>query len=373
MHSHALLFFVLLFFSAPSSFGQTESETTVSEPAKVIKKEENENLPLPPAKEEVAKKIVVTGSYIRQAVTQKAPTPLSTYDQSRMLETGSYTVADALQESVVFNNVASGATLSMHGQSSADNLVLLNGLRLPKTAGGTAVNIDFLPATAIEKVEVLKDGASALYGSEALAGVVNILTKKDYDGVNFFARHTAPQIMHDQETTVGLTYGKTWNKSRFLGIIQFRKDDPIQFSDSDYGVKNVKVGGSLYSNYANLVNGSTNNRDPNCPIERQDSRGRCRFDSRSMQVLETGEDRKYYTGYLGYGVDFSRAFKVDVLTIYTRREWTATDKPIDLDMRDESGIGAPNFAVPDSVANSWGAVTSASGAPSTFTGNSSLL
>lgn len=326
----------------------------------------------PPPSTVEAQKILVTGSYIRQSVTQKAPTPLSTFDQSRMLETGSYTVADALQESAVFNNVEAGAFLSMHGQSSGDNLVLLNGLRLPKTAGGTGVNIDFLPATAIEKVEVLKDGASALYGSEALAGVVNILTKKDFDGANFFVRHTSPQVQLDQETTVGLTYGKSWNKNHFLGILQFRKDEPAFFSDTEYGTKDVKLGGSLYSNYANLINGNTSHTDANCPAERKDSRGRCRFDSRALQQIGTGEDRKYYTAYLGFGTDFSKTFKVDVLAIYTRRQWLATSKPIDFDFRDETASGGTDFSIPAAIANTWSTVTSANGSPSTFTGSSTL-
>lgn len=376
MRSYSKLLIFFLNFYTITVFAQTESETTVSGSAKAeaAKKVEDKDLPPPPPQDEVAKKIVVTGSYIRQAVSQKAPTPLSTYDQSRMLETGSFTVADALQESAVFNNVDSGAFLSMHGQTAADNLVLLNGLRLPKTAGGTGVNIDFLPASAIEKVEVLKDGASALYGSEALAGVVNIITKKDFDGANFFARHTYPQIGADQETTTGLSYGKSWSKTRVLGIFQFKKDEPVFYSDTDYGTTNVKLAaGSLYSNFANIQNGNTNNRDPNCPPERRDSRGRCRFDSRALTQLNSGDNRSYYTAYLGFGADFTEKTKLDLIAIYTRREWTAMGAPIIMDFRDQSNIiGGSDFSIPDGVANSWGAVTSNTGNPSTFTGNSTL-
>lgn len=369
--------FLNILLSSQLSWAQTptnEEMTSSSSTERTKPKDPDSSEPAtpPPPSEVKAKKILVTGSYIRQAVTEKSPTPLSTYDQSRMLETGSYTVADVLQESVVFNNVESGAFLSMHGQTNADNLVLLNGLRLPKTAGGTGVNIDFLPASAIERTEVLKDGASALYGSEALAGVVNIITKKDYDGANFFARHTTPQEWIDQETTVGMTYGKSWKNSRFLGILQFRKDDPVHYKDTEYGTKDVRLGGSLYSPFANLTNNGVNHRDPNCPNGRLDSRGRCRFDSRELAPIGTGENRQYYTAYLGYGHDFSEHVKVDMLTIYTRRDWNYTTAPLALDLRNETAIGGQNFAIPDSVTNGWGAVNSNNGAPSTFTGDSAL-
>lgn len=326
----------------------------------------------PPPAPQTAKKILVTGSYVRQTIEQKAPTPLSTYDQSRMLETGSYTVADALQESAVFNNVDSGAFLSLHGQSSADNLVLLNGLRLPKTAGGSAVNIDFLPATAIERTEILKDGASALYGSEALAGVVNIITKKDFDGANFFARHTSPEIGVAQETTVGLSYGKTWNKNRFLGVLQFKKDDPAFYSETQYGIKDVALAGSLYSNYANLINSGGNHRDPACPVNQQDSSGRCRFDYLAYRQMDSKNDREYYTAYLGYGIDISKEVNFDILTIYTRRSWKSLSNPLTIDMRNETAFGRPDYSVPKAIVDSWNPVQSSNGGAPNIVGNSIL-
>lgn len=361
------LIILLLLTIAPLSFaqnGKTVETPTLTQGEDATQKKTE----VPPE----AKKILVTGSYVRRSVEQKAPTPLSTYDQSRMLETGSYTVADALQESVVFNNVESGAFLSMHGQSSADNLVLLNGLRLPKTAGGSAVNIDFLPATAIERTEILKDGASALYGSEALAGVVNIITKKDFDGANFIARHTSPQQGVAQETTVGLTYGKTWNKSRFLGVLQFKKDDPAFYSETQYGTTDVKLAGSLYSNYANLINSGGNHRDPGCPVERRDSLGRCRFDARALQQIDGKNDREYYTGYLGYGIDVSKEFSIDILTIYTRRSWESLSSPISIDLRNESAFGRPDYSIPKAIVDSWGPVQSANGGAPNINGNSIL-
>lgn len=374
-----IVFIIGIFWASTTVFAQmteatvSKSGTTPSTVANPNDQDDGEDQPPSPPPVVEAKKILVTGSYIRQTVSQTAPTPLSVYDQSRMLETGSFTVADALQESPVFNNVSSGAFLSMHGQSDADNLVLFNGLRLPKTAGGASVNIDFLPATMIERTEVLKDGASALYGSEALSGVVNIISKRDQDGANFIARYTSPQDQIDQETTVGMSYGKNWGKTHFLGALQFKKDDPVRYKDTEYGTKDVRLGGSLYSNLANLQSGNTFYRDPNCPQDRLDARGRCRYDSRAQTILGTGEDRQYYSAYMGLAHEVSDSVKFDALAIYTRRNWTYNSSPATIELRDETAIGGENLSIPAGVANGWGAVNSATGNPAVIGANPNFL
>ena len=147
----------------------------------------------------VAKKIVVTGSYIRRNADEGAPSPVSTVDNTKAQEAGTYSAGGMMADNAVISS-GSSSNVSFHGQSSANNLVLLNGLRLPKPGGNDSANIGFIPASAIERVEILKDGASALYGSEALAGVVNIITKKEYDGFNVSLRHTRPERFLDEST-----------------------------------------------------------------------------------------------------------------------------------------------------------------------------
>ena len=74
-------------------------------------------------------------------------------------------------------------------------LVLLNGRRLPvnalydATGAGAAVDVNMIPLSAIERIEILKDGGSAIYGADAVAGVVNFITRKDFQGIEITGRY----------------------------------------------------------------------------------------------------------------------------------------------------------------------------------------
>jgi iron complex outermembrane receptor protein len=96
------------------------------------------------------------------------------------------------------NGFASGtATASLRGLGSASTLTLINGRRMaatatadPNSGQSTLYNINNIPMSAIERIEVVKDGASAVYGSDAIAGVVNIILKKEYTGFEATATET---------------------------------------------------------------------------------------------------------------------------------------------------------------------------------------
>ena len=88
------------------------------------------------------------------------------------------------------------STASLRGLGSVATLVLLNGRRVapapaadPNVGQGTGFNLNSIPLSAIDRIEVLKDGASAVYGSEAIAGVINIILRKDYRGAEASVNH----------------------------------------------------------------------------------------------------------------------------------------------------------------------------------------
>ncbi len=85
-------------------------------------------------------------------------------------------------------------SVSLRGLGPERTLVLVNGRRLAPFAGddGAAVNVNSIPVSAIERIEVLRDGASAIYGSDAMAGVVNFILTKDYTGVEVGGQYGAP-------------------------------------------------------------------------------------------------------------------------------------------------------------------------------------
>lgn len=144
--------------------------------------------------------IVVTGTNIRRAAAD-AVNPVQVIGSEELRTSGRATMAEQLRSiSASTGNTnnetqnsgwASGAAgIGLRGLSSANTLVLLNGRRVanygfPSSGlSNTFVNVNALPLIAVQRVEVLKDGASAIYGSDAITGVVNIITRQDFQGLD---------------------------------------------------------------------------------------------------------------------------------------------------------------------------------------------
>lgn len=156
---------------------------------------------------EDVERIEVTGSRIKRADMEGA-NPVQVISRQDMINTGINNVGDLLQEipSVAgagtnqsINNGGSGAIrVSLRGLGSERTLVLLNGRRIVASGTGadSSVDLSTIPTAIIKRVEVLKDGASAIYGSDAIGGVVNIITRDDFEGLEFNAAR-------DQSTTNG--------------------------------------------------------------------------------------------------------------------------------------------------------------------------
>ncbi|MBY0314797.1 MAG: TonB-dependent receptor [Bdellovibrionales bacterium] len=326
----------------------------------------------PPALPDTGKamqKIVVTGSYIRRTVDQDNPSPVTQIDNTKAQESGSYTVGGMLNDNAVTSS--GGETVSFHGQSSANNLVLLNGLRLPKAAGGDTVDISFIPASAIERAEVLKDGASALYGSEALAGVVNIITKRDYDGANAFIRYSSPEKNFRQETTFVGTYGKQWGKTNFLGVFQYARTENLFYRDTQFGMKDVQQNGSLASDQANIIDLGNSNKKytaTTCPPDRLTSRGECRYNF--YDTLQFDPAKSNYNLLLSSGTDFGKGFRLETALVYTLANARISNTPPITEFEDYSNSGGPNWAIPKATADAWApSVKDGAGVtPGSFTG-----
>jgi len=176
------------------------------------------------ASEPVMQRVEVTGSNIKRMDTETA-SPITVVRRDEIKATGANTVrqildtltsfdSGALRDDGSSNSFARGASgASMRGLGKGATLVLVNGKRVSNYAfadGGkeTFVNLDAIPADAVERIEVVKDGASAIYGSDALAGVINIITRKSYQGVSVSANYQqALEKSIGKQTTVGLLAG----------------------------------------------------------------------------------------------------------------------------------------------------------------------
>ena len=193
-------------------------------------------------------RVEITGSSIRRTDAETA-LPVQVITREEIQRTGVtsteelLTTISAISSSGSLNS-ASGAGLSTYGFSSISlrglgeerTLILVNGRRLaPFAPNGGAVNVNAIPLAAIERVEVLKDGASSLYGSDAMAGVVNFILRKDFKGVEATAGYGSPTDSGGgQNTNVSITAGfggddrwsavvsASWEKDRAL----FGRDRP---------------------------------------------------------------------------------------------------------------------------------------------------
>jgi iron complex outermembrane receptor protein len=159
--------------------------------------------------EPVVQKVVVTGSNIKR-IDSETSSPVTVMRREDIKATGANTVRQILDTLTSFESTtlrddgssssfARGATgAAMRGLGKGATLVLVNGRRVSNYAladGGkdVFVNVDSIPADAIERVEVLRDGASAIYGSDAMAGVINIITRDTYQGVRVSGSAAIPE------------------------------------------------------------------------------------------------------------------------------------------------------------------------------------
>ncbi|WP_252733703.1 TonB-dependent receptor plug domain-containing protein [Pseudoalteromonas sp. C2R02] len=141
---------------------------------------------------EEVERIEVTGSRIKQVDIENS-SPVTVISAADMSLSGEPTVADVLNNlsansfgswsgvSGYGSGSAASSNINLRGLGSDATLVLLDGRRMPGTSSSSDTSI--IPMSIVERIEILRDGASAVYGSSAVAGVINIITKKDFEGV----------------------------------------------------------------------------------------------------------------------------------------------------------------------------------------------
>ncbi|HEX7436582.1 MAG TPA: TonB-dependent receptor, partial [Caldimonas sp.] len=167
-------------------------------------------------------RVEITGSNIRR-INSETASPVQTLTREDIDKSGRASVAELLQTLAVDNQgsvpknfgagFASGASgISLRGLGAASTLVLLNGRRIAPFGladDGQKVfsDLNLIPLEAVERVEILKDGGSAIYGSDAIAGVVNVILRKDYQGLAVNASYATTQYWNGQERRASITGG----------------------------------------------------------------------------------------------------------------------------------------------------------------------
>ena len=165
--------------------------------------------------EQAVEEVVVTGSRIKRR-DFSSPSPLATVDRTDFEFSGQPTLEDYLSQMPqlmpgfgrAVNNGGDGtATLNLRGMGAGRTLVLLNGRRLSPSGVGSAVDVNNLPGVLIERVEIITGGASTVYGSDAIAGVVNFITRDDFDGLSFEGSYSVSEQGDADVYDVNVVYG----------------------------------------------------------------------------------------------------------------------------------------------------------------------
>lgn len=199
-------------------------------------------------------KFVVTGSNIMRLDMEKI-VPVTIINQDAMTTRNAFTPVDLLTSlpqvvSLPENETRTGsagargdnANINFRNLGATGTLILINGRRMavnPMTAGlSQAVNVNQLPTQGVERVEILRDGASAIYGSDAIGGVVNYVMRRDFRGAEVDVRYGVPEGKGGQYLQTTLTFGQPFanGKGRMIGTFEYLYREAIYLRDRDFGV-----------------------------------------------------------------------------------------------------------------------------------------
>ena len=220
------------------------AQTDTSVPREGTSSDSNAN----PGPADQLQEVIVTGTHIRGIDNKTNPVIVidrdqiersgysSTQDLFRSLPQN-FTSGDASEDGIFSGNANAGRNtdfasgVNLRGLGVSSTLVLLNGHRLAPSAFGSVVDISLIPLSAIDRVEILTDGSSAIYGSDAVGGVVNIILKKDYQGADTTARFGSVTDGSRREELLAQTLGTTWTSGNVVATLQYQQQSALPASD----------------------------------------------------------------------------------------------------------------------------------------------
>ncbi|MGY6553646.1 MAG: TonB-dependent receptor [Wenzhouxiangella sp.] len=200
-----------------------------------------------PGAGEVSDRVTVTGTRIARTDADQI-NPVLRLSREDIDSRGVASVAELLEQLPIagagLNALGSAgtsfgaATVNLRNLGANRTLVLVNGRRWVNTGGGRGfrdfVDLNSIPLAAVESIEVLKDGASAIYGSDAIAGVVNIRTFQDFDGVSVRAQYGQSSRGDGEQRTADLTMGQATDRGSILLSVSHTDNQPIFVDDRSY-------------------------------------------------------------------------------------------------------------------------------------------
>jgi len=273
------------------------------------------NVAIAEENDETVERIEVTGSRIKRT-DMETPVPVTVIGRNDIKEMGALNVADVLnsnpvslavndQSSNTFTNTSVGLnTTALRAMGQQRTLVLVNGRRFVSgTAAqvGYAVDLNAIPASMIERVEILKSASSAIYGSDAIAGVINIITRNSFDGVEVNTQLGASGESDRIKQSLNVTAGGSWDTGSAVIAIGYDDDRGLnaserKFSQTDEAVTLDANGNEqkaiVYSSYPPQGRVGDYNAD-GTPFNFEQAPGSDRFNRAQYRQLVTPIERKY--------------------------------------------------------------------------------
>jgi iron complex outermembrane recepter protein len=245
-------------------------------------------------------RVEVTGSRIKR-LDIEGPSPVTVITREDIEASGDISVADVLREST-FNSFGSfaessgftaqsQATISLRGVGANRTLVLLDGRRMAGSAildGGQTANLNVIPIAAVERIEILRDGASAIYGTDAIGGVVNIILRHDYEGMRVSASYGESSWGEPNESSAAIVGGISGGSGNITFALDHQERGMFFDSDRPWSTQGISAFGfpgtmSAFSSGGGTVinpdpssefvagNGGFWFPDPRCPANLGDS------------------------------------------------------------------------------------------------------
>src|SRR5215207_9402858 len=214
-----------------------------------------------PAADEPVPTVTVTGSRIRR-VDQETAAPVFVLDAAQIQSSGVTTLGDLIQRVPAISGAATNPQVNNGGGTGETNvelrglgaqrtLVLMNGRRIGVLgANGTvsAVDVNLIPINLIERVEILKEGAGAVYGSDAIAGVVNFITRKDVDGAEANVQFGKTAESDGESRSASLLWGNSANdKLNILFGGNYNKQEEVSAGARDFSAFALYLYGGVVS------------------------------------------------------------------------------------------------------------------------------
>jgi iron complex outermembrane receptor protein len=294
----------------------------------------------------VLDRVEVTGSRIKR-VDIEGPLPISTISREDIDASGQISVAEVLR-GTSFNTFGSWkptsgfiaqsqSVVDLRGLGGERTLVLIDGRRVtqsPTYLGGVGTNLNTIPLAAVERIEILRDGASAIYGSDAIGGVVNIIMRKDYQGLHLSYGLGRPTQTGGDEDSYSIVGGITGSKGNITFGFENTRKEIIFRGDRSFSATGLSPFGYPGSYFAYLTTNDPRNPtgtflsvgtfpDPRCPSDLGssefpasvsasfgfgDGSGECQYNYAGVAANEAEYNNKSFFLNANYAIDANTTF-----------------------------------------------------------------